>query len=83
MALHIPSKNSAEITKSHTVSEINALLGFMQKFKMATRNGQENNFLNKNVDNSAYTLQAKNYTEITLFHIVSKIDAFFSFMHHF
>ena len=32
-------KNFVEIAPSHTVSEINTFLHFMQKFKMATKNG--------------------------------------------
>ena len=32
-------KNLVEIALSHTVSKINAFLHFVQKFKMATKNG--------------------------------------------
>ena len=37
-------KNSAEITLSRTVSEINAFFSFMQKFKMTTANGGKTTF---------------------------------------
>ena len=37
---HTPGvKNFVKIARSHTISEINAILLFTQKFKMATKNG--------------------------------------------
>ena len=37
-------KNFAQIALSHTISEINAFLHFMKKFKMATKNGRKTIF---------------------------------------
>ena len=38
-------KNFVEIALSHSVSEINAFLHFMQKFKMAAKSGRETIFV--------------------------------------
>ena len=43
-------KNFAEIAISCTVSEINAILCFTQKFKMATKNGRQTIFVQSPVD---------------------------------
>ena len=40
----LETQNSAEIALSHTVSEINKFLCFMQKFKMATKDGGRTSF---------------------------------------
>ena len=53
-------KNFAEITLSRTVSEINAYLPFMQKFKMAPKMAE---ILS---DDSPDTLGAKNFVEIAV-----------------
>ena len=51
-------KNFIKIALSHTVSEINVFLRFTQKFKMATKNGGENDFWQKVADDLTYTLGA-------------------------
>ena len=40
-------QNFVEIAVSHTVSKINALLRFMQKFKMAAKSGGKTIFVKK------------------------------------
>ena len=52
-------KYFVEIALSCTVSEINAFLRFTQKFKMAAKNGGENDFWEKLPGKAAYTLQVK------------------------
>ena len=59
-------KNVVEIALSLTVSKINAFLRFMQKFKMATKNGGESDFCKKSPADLADTLQVKNFVEIAL-----------------
>ena len=51
----------------------------MQKFKMATKNGEKKKFLDDSVNN----LGVKNFTEIALSHTVSKINEFLHFMQKF
>ena len=61
-------KNIVEITLSHTVSEINALLNFTQKFKMVTKYGGKTILGGKVPFDSAYTLGSNNFVEMGLSH---------------
>ena len=61
-------QNFVKIALPRTVSKINALVNFTQKFKMVTKSGAK-------VD-SLYTLWAKNFVEIALSSTVSKISVF-------
>ena len=63
-----------EIALSRTVSKINALLRFTQKFKMAAKNGGESDFYEKPPVYSA--LWVKNFIEIVLSRTVSEISIF-------
>ena len=65
------AKNFAEIALSCTVSKINALLHFTQKFKMAAKSGGKAIFAY-----SAYTLWVRNFIKIALSHTVSEISVF-------
>ena len=76
-------KNFAEIALPCTVSEINALLHFMQNFKMATKTGGEPIF-GKNCQITLYTLRVKTFKiKIAIFRTVSKINVFLSFSQKF
>ena len=83
-------KNFVEITLSCSVSEINAFLHFMQKFKMADKSDGKIIFLGscqktadtprvKNFVEIADTLRVKNFVEIALSHSISQINLFFVF----
>ena len=52
-------QNFVEIALSHTVSEMNALLRFTQKFKMAAKSGGKASFVKKSPVDSAYILWDK------------------------
>ena len=65
-------KNFVKINLCHTVSEINVFLHFTQKFKMAAKNGQENDFWGKSPVDSRYPADQK-------FRQVSEINTFFAF----
>ena len=75
-------QNFIEITLSRTVSEINALLHFMQKFKMAPKVAGKRFYEKSSVD-SADTLQVKNFVKIALSRTVSKINALLRFTQKF
>ena len=68
-------KNVIKISLSRTVSEIKVFLCFMQKFKMAAKNGGQA-ILGKNRQT---TLGFKIFVEITLSHTVSEIFKIFHF----
>ena len=59
---------------SNFISEINTILHFTQKFKMAAKSGGKTLFFKKSPVDSAYTLLVKNFVEITLSRSVSKIN---------
>ena len=59
-------KNFVEIALSRTLSEINVLLGFTQKFKMATKKMGKNDFWETSSVCSAENLRVKNLVEIAL-----------------
>ena len=71
-----------EITLSHTVSKINALLHFIQNFKMATKTGGKNNFWKEMPDDSADNLGVKSFIEITLsfLHFLCRISRWLTYM---
>ena len=71
-------QNFVEIALSRTISEINALLHFTQKFKMAAKSGGKVIFCEKLPVDSAYTLWVKNLVEIALSRTVSKINALYA-----
>ena len=60
--------------------EIYAFLLFMQKFKMATKNGGKTIFWKKLPDDFANTLGVKNFPKIALSRTISKINAFLGFI---
>ena len=72
-------QNFVEITLSRTVSEINTLLHYLQKFKMAAKSGGKAIFCKKSPVDSADTLWVQNFVVIALFGIVSKINAHLRF----
>ena len=70
-------KSFVEIALSHTVSEINVFMCFTQKFKMAAKNGKENDFWENSPVDSSYTLALKNFNEIALSRTVFEIFTLF------
>ena len=78
MTLQIPW-GSVEIALSCTVSEINAFLHFMQKFKMDAKNGGKRIIGKILPDDSANILGVKNFAEISLSHSVFEINVFLYF----
>ena len=56
-------QNFVEPALSHTVSEMNALLRFMQKFKMAAKSGGKASFAKKSPVDSAYILWDKKFRQ--------------------
>ena len=71
--------NFVIIALSHTVSEINVLLCFTQKFKMADKSGRKAIFCIKSPADCADTLWVQNFIEIALCRTVSKINALLRF----
>ena len=69
-------KNVVEIALSGTVSEIHAFLCFTQKFKMAAKNDRKTIFEKGRQYTFLIPWGYKNFDEITLSHIVSKINVF-------
>ena len=67
-------QNFVEITLSGSVSEINALLRFMQKLKMAAKSGGKVIFV-KSPQYTLNTLWVKNLDEIPLLCTVQEIEA--------
>ena len=65
-------KNFNKIALSRIVSEINAFLHFTQKFKMATKKWQQNDFWEKSPVDSADTLGVKTFNKIAVSHTVSE-----------
>ena len=68
-------KNFVEIALSRSVSEINAFLHFIQKFKMAAKSGGKMIF-EESCQKTAYTLRIKKFVEIALSRSVSEINTF-------
>ena len=69
-------KNFVEITLSHTVSKINALLRFTQKIQDGRQKWRESHFCEMSPVDSPYTLCVKNFVEISLSRTFSKISGF-------
>ena len=67
-------QNFVEIALSRTVSEINALLHFTQKFKMAAKSGRKVIFV-KSCQYTLETLGVENFYEIPLSWTVKEIEA--------
>ena len=67
-------QNLVEIALSHTISEMNALLHFTQKFKMAAKSGGKVIFV-KSHQYTLDTLGFKNFDEIALSRTVKEIEA--------
>ena len=76
-------KNFDEIVLSHTVSEINAFICFMQKFKMAAKKLWEKDFLEKVASQLWGYPSDQNFNEIALSHIIPDINAFLRFKQKF
>ena len=76
-------QNFVEITLSHTVSKINSLLRFTQKFKMATKSGGKAIFCENSQVDSADTLWVQNFVEIALSRTISEINALLHFTQKF
>ena len=76
-------KNFVKITLSHTISKINALLHFMQKFKMEAKNGAKTIFREKSPVHSADTLGVKNSVKIILSCTISELKEFLCFTQKF
>ena len=72
-----------KIALSRTVSEINAFLRFMQKFKTAAKKLMENNFWEKSQVDSADTLPVQNFVKISLSGTVIEINTFLCFAQKF
>ena len=70
------AKNFVEIALSCSVTEINAFLRLMQKFKMAAKSGRKTIFWEKSPVHSPDTLWVKNFIEMALSRSVSDINAF-------
>ena len=71
-------KHFAKIALYRTVSEINVFV-FLQKFKMATKNGRKTNFGGKSPNDSADTLVVKHFAEIAQSHTVFEINGVLQF----
>ena len=69
-------QNYVEITRSHAISEINGVLHFTQKFKMAAKNGGKT-ILSKKCHR---TLGVKFFVKIGLSRTVSKVNGFSCFL---
>ena len=76
-------KNFAEIALSCTVSEINVLLHFTQKFKMEAKNGRKTIFRKSHQYTLWKPLGVKHFIKITLSGTVSEINAFLCFTQKF
>ena len=76
-------QNLVEIALSRTVSSINALLRFTQKFKMAAKSGGKVIFCARSPVDSADTLWVQNFIEIALSRNVSKINVLLRFTQKF
>ena len=72
------SYSCSSIKNVNSFKKINAVLSFLHKFKMATKNGGKTIFWEKLPVDSADTLGVKNFVEITLSWTISKINAFYA-----
>ena len=78
------TKNFNKIALSRIVSEINAFLHLMQKFKMATKNGGKM-IIGKSHQLTLLipSLGVKNFDQIDVSHTISQINAFLRFTQKF